>query len=61
MATHPLGKETKNIGVNVRKTLKADLEQLAKESGLSLSYYCRLVLQDAKNKKIIFAATTAAK
>jgi hypothetical protein len=54
-----LGKGTKNLSVNVPQTLYAELEQLAKASGLKVGAYVRAVLLDAiKNGALVVNETT---
>ena len=54
-----LGKGTKNLSVNVPQTLYAELEQLAKASGLKVGAYVRAVLMDAiKNGALVMNETT---
>jgi hypothetical protein len=47
MGTHPLGRGTKNLSVNVPASMRAALERLAAASGMTLSQYIRLVLTKA--------------
>ena len=47
MKTNPIGPGTANITVNVPAGMKADLEELAKASGLKLGAYIRAVIRQA--------------
>ncbi len=45
MATNPIGKGTKTIGVNMNKKMADDLERRADSMHISKSKYCKLVFQ----------------
>jgi ribosomal protein L30E len=47
MSTNPIGKGTVNLTANIPSELKADLERLAKESGMKIGQYTRLILAEA--------------
>jgi hypothetical protein len=44
MATNPLGKGTKTIGVNLKQEMADELERRAKSMQLSTSAYIKIVL-----------------
>ena len=44
MATNPIGKGTKTIGINMDAKLVDELEQRARSMHISLSKYCKIVL-----------------
>jgi hypothetical protein len=44
MATNPIGKNTKTIGINMSKEMADDLEERANSMHLSTSKYCKVVL-----------------
>ncbi len=44
MATNPVGKDTKTIGINMNKKMADELEQRANSMHLSTSKYCKLIL-----------------
>ena len=44
MATNPIGKNTKTIGINMDKKMADELEKRAKSMQLSTSSYCKIVL-----------------
>jgi hypothetical protein len=46
MATNPIGKDTKTIGINMSAKMADDLEQRATSMHLSVSKYCKLILMD---------------
>lgn len=53
MATNPIGKGTKTIGINMPKAMADDLEKRANSMHISKSKYCKIVLQqwiDSKKK-----------
>ncbi len=53
MATNPIGKGTKTIGINMTKTMAEHLEKLSNSMHISKSKYCKIVLQqwlDSGNK-----------
>ena len=45
MATNPIGKGTKTIGINMSKAMAKDLEKRAKSMHISVSKYSKLILQ----------------
>jgi hypothetical protein len=45
MATNPIGKGTKTIGINMAKGMAEDLEKRADSMHISKSKYCKIVLQ----------------
>ena len=45
MATNPIGKNTKTIGINMSTKMADDLEQRASSMHLSTSKYCKVILQ----------------
>jgi len=51
--TNALGPTTAQLTVNVQKTLKASLKELAAESGVSFSVYVRGVLIQAVRRKSV--------
>ena len=53
MATNPIGKGTKTIGINMGKQMADELEKRASSMHISKSKYCKIVLQqwiDSKKK-----------
>ena len=44
MATNPVGKNTKTIGINMKKKMATELEKRAKSMGLSTSNYVKIIL-----------------
>lgn len=44
MATNPIGKGTKTIGINMDKKMASELESRAESMHISKSKYCKLVL-----------------
>ena len=54
MATNALGPGTVNLGVNLPRAMRKDLEKLAKQSRKKLSAYVRDVLADAIREKIVY-------
>jgi hypothetical protein len=47
MPTNPIGRNTKNVGVNLPKDLISDLDVLCEKSGVSRNRYIRTVLEAA--------------
>lgn len=47
MGTNPIGRNTKNVGVNLPKDLISDLDKLCEKSGVSRNRYIRTVLEAA--------------
>ncbi len=45
MATNPIGKGTKTIGINMNKKMADELEQRAISMQISKSKYCKIILQ----------------
>ncbi len=45
MATHPVGKDSKTIGINMSKKMADRLTKRANSMHLSTSKYCKVVLQ----------------
>ncbi|MCU0858101.1 MAG: hypothetical protein MUC65_06835 [Pontiellaceae bacterium] len=45
MATNPIGKGTKTIGINMCEKMANELEKRANSMHLSKSNYCKIVLQ----------------
>ena len=45
MATNPVGKNTKTIGINMNAKMANDLESRAKSMNISKSNYCKIILQ----------------
>jgi hypothetical protein len=54
MATNPVGKGTKTIGLNMDKKMADELEKRASSMHISKSKYCKIVLQQwiASGKKL---------
>jgi len=54
MATNPIGKDTKTIGINMDKKMADELEERANSMHISTSKYCKLILMDwiSSNKKL---------
>ena len=53
MATNPIGKGTKTIGINMCNKMADELERRADSMHISKSKYCKIVLQqwiDSKKK-----------
>lgn len=51
MATNPLGKGTRNVSSNVDDVVHAEITDLARQSGLSVSAYIAGVLAEASKRK----------
>jgi len=45
MATNPIGKGSKTIGINMPAKMAADIEKRAESMSISTSNYCKIVLQ----------------
>ena len=45
MATNPIGKGTKTIGINMSKKMADELEKRASSMHISKSKYCKIILQ----------------
>jgi hypothetical protein len=45
MATNPIGKGTKTIGINMKRTMATDLERRSNSMHISKSKYCKIILQ----------------
>ena len=54
MATNPIGKDTKTIGINMKKHMADELEERANSMHLSTSKYCTVILTEwlASGKKL---------
>ena len=46
MATNPVGKNTKTIGINMAKSMADELEKRATSMHLSTSKYCKVILTE---------------
>ena len=46
MATNPIGKNTKTIGINMDAKMADELEARASSMHISTSKYCKLILMD---------------
>jgi len=46
MATNPIGKDTKTIGINMDQKMADELEKRANSMHLSVSKYCKIILGD---------------
>jgi hypothetical protein len=46
MATNPVGKDTKTIGINMNTKMADELEARANSMHLSVSKYCKIILGD---------------
>lgn len=46
MATNPVGKNTKTIGINMTKNMADELEARANSMHLSTSKYCKVILTE---------------
>jgi hypothetical protein len=46
MSTNPIGKGTKTIGINMNDEMADDLINRAESMHLSVSKYCKIVLED---------------
>ena len=45
MATNPIGKNTKTIGINMNSKMASELIKRADSMHLSVSKYCKIILQ----------------
>ncbi len=45
MATNPIGKGTKTIGINMQQAMADELERRADSMCISKSKYCKIILQ----------------
>ena len=45
MTTNPIGKGTKTIGINMDEKMAAELSKRAESMHLSVSKYCKIILQ----------------
>jgi hypothetical protein len=45
MATNPIGKGTKTVGINMNEKMANELERRAKSMQLSTSNYCKIILR----------------
>lgn len=46
MATNPIGKNTKTIGINMPQPMASELTDRANSMHLSVSKYCKIILQE---------------
>ena len=46
MATNPIGKDTKTIGINMQKAMAEELIARSDSMHLSVSKYCKIILQE---------------
>ena len=46
MSTNPLGTDTKTIGINMHGEMADELTNRAESMHLSVSKYCKIILQD---------------
>lgn len=46
MATNPIGKGTKTIGINMNSKMANELDKRAASMHLSVSKYCKIILQE---------------
>jgi len=53
VATNPIGKGTKTIGVNIPIDLDIDLRNLAKQSSMGFSEYCRAIFLKAREEGLV--------
>ena len=44
MASHPVGKDTKTIGINMSEKMADELEKRAESMHLSTGKYCKIIL-----------------
>jgi hypothetical protein len=54
MATNPIGKGSKTLGINMPAKMAAELEKRADAMSISKSNYCKIILQQwiASGKKL---------
>jgi predicted DNA-binding protein len=45
MATNPIGKGTKTIGINMSQDMADELEKRSKSMGISTGMYCKTILR----------------
>jgi predicted ATP-dependent protease len=45
MATNPIGKGTKTIGINMSQSMSDELEKRSKSMGISTGMYCKTILR----------------
>ena len=45
MATNPVGKNTKTIGINMKADMAREIERRAKSMQLSMGAYCKIILK----------------
>ncbi|MFL2876840.1 MAG: hypothetical protein ACJZ86_03210 [Pontiellaceae bacterium] len=45
MATNPMGKGTKTIGLNMKKPMADEIERRAKSMQISTGAYCKIILK----------------
>ena len=51
MATNPIGKDTKTIGLNMSAEMADEIEKRASSMHLSTSKYCKLILMEWMSSK----------
>ena len=49
MATNPVGKNTKTIGINMNRKMADELEKRAGSMHISTSKYCKIILSEWMN------------
>ena len=49
MATNPIGKETKTIGINMKIEQAQELERRARSMQLPMAAYCKIILEEWLN------------
>jgi len=54
MATNPIGKGSKTLGINMPAKMAADIEKRAESMSISTSNYCKIILREwmASGKKL---------
>ena len=45
MASNPVGKDTKTIGINMKAEMASELDKRAKSMHISTSNYCKIILR----------------
>ncbi len=45
MVTHPIGKGTKTIGINMSKEMETELARRSSSMSISKGKYCKIILQ----------------
>ena len=63
MATNPIGKNTKTIGINMSGKMAGELEERANSMHISTSKYCKIILSEwlASGKKLTLSEGKGAK